>query len=101
VSAIPLKDAIEQLAQAVEKAAPADLPEIYTELFPSKRAPEVSDANAAALTQELARHIRTGIEPEEVVDLRNVIFPSAQNVYYDEEERTLRQNEPTVRSAGS
>lgn len=97
--AIPLKDAMEQLALAVEKAAPEDLVEIFAELFPAKSPPDVSETKSAAVALELARHIRTGIEPEEVVDLWNVVFPSARNVYYDEEDRALRQDEQELRYA--
>jgi hypothetical protein len=98
--AIPLEDAVEQLAQAVEKATPEDLLVIFTELFPTKPLPDVSSASSAAVAAELARHIRTGVEPEEVVDLWNLVYPSARNVYYDEEDRSLRQNERGIRYAG-
>jgi hypothetical protein len=98
--AIPLKEAIERLAQAVEKAAPEDLIEIFAELHPAKPLPDLSGTKAAALAKELALLIRTGIEPEEAVDLWNVVFPEGANFYYDEEDGTLRQTEREVRYAG-
>jgi hypothetical protein len=97
---IPLKDAIEQLARAVEAAAPEDLAEIHAELFPAKHLPDLSGANAATVAPELARSIRAGIEPEEVVDLWNVVFPADRDVYYDEEDGALRHNESEIRYAG-
>ena len=70
-----------------------DLLEIYAELFPGRPLPNVAGAKAKALAVELARHIRSGIEPEEVVDLWNVVFPADRNVYYDEEHEVVRYNE--------
>jgi hypothetical protein len=97
--AISMKEAVERLAQAVEKAAPDDLIEIFAELFPAEGLPDVSGAQAAALAKQLAERVRTGIEPEEVVDLWNVVFPADRNVSYDEEEGTLRQAERELRCA--
>jgi hypothetical protein len=87
-------DAIEKLAIAAESISRADdLVQIYAELFPGRRLPDVAGAKAKALAVELARHIRSGIEPEEVVDLWNVLFPADRNVYYDEEQEIVRYNE--------
>lgn len=92
--AIKKSDAIEKLALAAESASRADdLVEIYAELFPGRGLPNVAGAKAKALAVELARHIRSGIEPEEVVDLWNVVFPADRNVYYDEEHEVVRYNE--------
>jgi len=96
---IPLKDAVEQLAQAVEKAPPDELVEYYAELFPAQKTrPDVSGDKAAGLAQDLAQRVRNGIEPEEVVDLWNVVFPVVQRVYYDEEDATLRPAHRVLRS---
>src|SRR5262245_51661489 len=51
---VSLHEATEKLAQAVEKARPSILPEIYAELFPRK--PRV----ASPVVKELAEHIRHG-----------------------------------------
>jgi hypothetical protein len=92
--AIKKSEAIEKLALAAESACSADyLVEIYAELFPGRGLPDVAGGKAKALAVELARHIRTGIEPEEVVDLWNVIFPADRNVNYDEEHEVVRYNE--------
>src|SRR5581483_5722242 len=61
MTAIPLKDAIERLAKAVEQAGTDDLREIFAELYPAKSLPDVSDANGPALAKELARHVRRWI----------------------------------------
>ncbi len=85
--ALSKAEASERLAVGVEKARLSDLPEIYAELFP-ERTPEVpADAS------EIARQIRGGLEPEEIVDLWNVVFPEDRNVWYDEETRAIHFNE--------
>jgi hypothetical protein len=91
--AIPTKEAVEQLAKAVEKSSPDDLVQIYTELHPANPLPDVTGPKAELLAKELAAHIRAGIEPEEVVDLWNVVFPADRNVCYDEEDDVLRLSE--------
>jgi len=92
--AIKKSEAIEKLAIAAESASSADdLVEVYAELFPERGLPDVAGVKAKALAVDLARHIRSGIEPEEVVDLWNVVFPADRNVYYDEEDDVVRYNE--------
>jgi hypothetical protein len=93
--AITRIEAVERLAKAIEKASADDLVEVYTELFPANGLPA-----AGAHAQALAHHIRTRLEPEELVDLWNVVFPADRNVYYDEEEEALRYNETEARYAG-
>lgn len=92
-------EAVERLACAVEGASSDDLVEIYAELFPATPIPETTGANGQALAQRLAAHVRTSLEPEEVVDLWNVVFPSDRNVSYDEEEGVLKYNEKELRYA--
>ena len=55
-------------------------------LFPEKTSSTPPDAN------DIARHIRDGLEAEEVVDLWNVVFPEDRNVWYDEEAKEIRFN---------
>ncbi len=92
--AITKMEAVERLAKAVEQASGDDLVEIYTELFPAKAVP-----STGPLAHDLARHIRTSLEPEEVVDLWHVVFPADRNVCYDEEDEALRFNEREPRYA--
>ena len=79
--------ATEKLAQVVEKARPSDLAEIYAELFPEM---PISTSPTAS---DIARHIRDGLEAEEIVDLWNVVFPADRNVWYDEETKAIHYNE--------
>lgn len=88
--AIPLKEAVERLAQAVEQAAAEDLVEYYRELYPANPIPDAKGAEASVLAKAVAAHIREGLEPEEAVDLWNVVFPVDRRVSYDEEADTLR-----------
>jgi hypothetical protein len=83
-------EAAEKLAKGVEKAKPSDLAEIYSELFPEKpstRPPVASD---------IANHVRSGLEAEEIVDLWNVVFPADRNVWYNEEDKAIHYNEEVV-----
>jgi len=99
MTAIPKNEAIERLAKAVEKASSDDLLQIYTELHPAHPLPDVTGTKAEHLAKELAAYIRAGIEPEEVVDLWNVVFPADRYVYYDEEDDVLRQRESRLKYA--
>ena len=85
--ALSITEAAEKLAKGVENARESELAEIYTELFPEK----VLTPTPAA--SEIARHIRNGLEAEEMVDLCNVVFPKDLNVWYDEESGAIQYNE--------
>ncbi len=83
-------EAAEKLARDVEKAKSTDLAEIYSELYPEKPLP------ASPVASDIAKHVRSGLEAEEIVDLWNVVFPEDRNVWYDEEAKTIRYNEEMV-----
>jgi hypothetical protein len=83
-------EATERLAKMVGNAKPTDLDEIYAELFPEK--PPVAAPSAA----DLAQHVRSGLEAEEIVDLWNVVFPADRNVWYDEEDGKIHYNEAAI-----
>ena len=85
--AVSKVEAAERLAAGVERAKPSQLPEIYAELFP-EGAPA-----APPIASEIARHIRGGLEAEEIVDLWNVVFPEDRNVWYDDETKAIHFNE--------
>ncbi len=91
--ALSTNEAAEKLAKVVEKTKPTTLEEIYAELFPEKL---VSTLPAAG---EIARYIRNGIGPEEIVDLWNVVFPADFHVWYNEETNEIHYNEELVGSA--
>ena len=88
--ALSTTEAAERLAKDVEKAPPTALVEIYAELFPEQ--PPVAAPSAA----DLARHVRGGLEAEELVDLWNVVFPADRNVWYGEEDDRIHYNEEVV-----
>ncbi len=86
--ALSTSEAAERLAKEVEQATA--LSEIYAELFPEK--PAMVTPTAA----DLAQHVRSGLEAEELVDLWNVVFPADRNVWYDEEDEKIHYNEEAV-----
>ena len=89
--AIRKGEAAEKLALAVEAASSEDLVDIYAELFPEKAFPK--PAAAKTLVGEIVSYIRTKIEPEEIVDLWNVVFPRDRNVYYNELDEVVVYNQ--------
>ncbi len=63
------------------------------------RAPSLHNEKTSApppVASEIARHIRSGLEAEEIVDLWNVVFPEDRNVWYDEEAKSILFNEEFV-----
>ncbi len=87
---ISLPEAAERLAEGVEKANPSDLAEFYSELFPEELSP------TPPVASDIAKHIRSGLEPEELVDLWNVVFPEDRHVSYDQEANMIRYKEQVV-----
>lgn len=85
--ALSKAEAVEKLAKSIEQAKQSDLAEIYSELFP-----EVP-LSPSPLARDIAHHVRSGLEAEEIVDLWNVVFPKDRNVWYDEESESIRYNE--------
>lgn len=83
-------DAIERLAKGVEQASPSVLPEICTDIFPD------SFASGTSSPADVARHVRSGIEAEEIVDLWNVVFPEDHNVWFNEETNEIHFNEEAI-----
>ena len=86
-------NAAETLAREVEKARPHILVEIRAELFPR------TAFSAAPNADELARHVRTDLAPEEIVDLWNVVFPDDWHVRYDEMTDEIVYNEELIGTA--
>ena len=98
MSAIRKSEAVEKLAQAVNAASSDDLADICAELFPDR--PRLRPADAGTRRPEISGHVRTKMEPEEMVDLWNVVFPGHRNVYYDDAEGLLCYNQEEPWYAG-
>lgn len=90
---VTTQEAIHRLAVGVESAKTSHLGHIYTELFPQK------ERSAHPPASEIARIIRNGLEPEEIVDLWNVVFPKDRGVRYDEETDDIHYNESMLEYA--
>jgi hypothetical protein len=86
-------EAVDRLVKGVENARPDDFAEIYSELFLEKTPP------SPLVAGEIIKHIKSGIEEEEIVDLWNVVFPEDWNVWYDEEDKTFRYNQEVLGTA--
>ena len=83
-------EAVERLVKGVEKATPDYLAEFYSELFPQKTPP------STLVVGDIIKHIKNGLEEEEIVDLWNVVFPDDWNVWYNEEDKTFRYNQEVL-----
>lgn len=90
MSTLPIDQAAEKVATVVEKAKPSEVAEVFAELFPETSPAEIPSASG------LARHVRGGLEAEEIVDLWNVVFPQHRNVWYDEEQNEIHYDEEAV-----
>ncbi len=94
MAAITKQEAVDRLTQAVKKAQPDDLVEIYNDLFPEKPTTEdAANKDPAALVKKIAAHIDDGLEVEEILALWNVIFPTHRRVWFDEDEGTIHYDE--------
>jgi len=84
---VTLSAATERLASKVEADELDYLDQIYLEIFPETTVP------SPLLAGDVARIIRAGLEPEELVDLWNVVFPDHHHVWYNEETDLIYYNE--------
>jgi hypothetical protein len=87
--------ALELLTSEVREKLRADeLLEVYNEVFPDDP-PTGQEAHedSQPLIEQLADHINSGLEIDEVMDLWGLIFPKHRNVWYDEEEEQIHYNE--------
>jgi hypothetical protein len=97
---ISIDQATEKLSEALSGMTADDVVAVYNELFPDRPAKEEDvNGDARTLLAEVVEHIRRGLEPEEVLDLWNVVFPKDRNVYYDEEARRVHFNEEELESS--
>lgn len=89
--AIQKSEAVEKLAQAIAVSSSEDLADVFAELFPDR--PRLRLAEAETRRGEVTEYVRTKMEPEELVDLWNVVFPTHRNVYYDDADGLLCYNQ--------
>jgi hypothetical protein len=94
MSAVSRDRAVELLTEAVKSAHVDDLVEIHYELFPEQPiSQEEVGRNRLAVVDHILDHTHNGLEPEEIVDLWNVVFPDHWGVSFDEEEGLLHYNQ--------
>lgn len=87
--------ALELLSQQIqEKFGIDELIEVYNEVFPEAPCTEgEAHEDSQPLIQGLVKHVSSGLEMDEVVDLWGLIFPKHRDVWYDEEEERLHYTE--------
>ena len=96
---IPLDEAARRITDEVKEMANDDVVEAYNELFPDEPASDqTANGNAASLVARIVDRIKRRIEPEELVDLWNVVFPKDRQVYYDESSRLVHYEPEQVES---
>jgi len=97
MATISIDGATEKLIRAVEKMDTDDLVQVYNELFPDEpTTEEKAYEDVTSLVEQIVGHIRHGLEPEEAVDLWNVVFSADREVYFDEEANLLYFEEPSI-----
>ncbi len=78
--------AVQRLVPEIEAMGPADLAEVYNELFPSEPTTvEQAQQNRSSVWGRINDHISKGLYPEEVVSLWNVTLMNDRYASYDEE----------------
>lgn len=95
---ITRKKAGEMLAKEAEKATPADLADIYNNIYPQEKITfdEAERDHPAVLTKVL-EYIKRGLEVEDIVDLWSVIFPAHRRRWFDEEKNRFHYDETPER----
>lgn len=97
MSTIKIEAAMKRLTSAVEQMQADDILQVYNELFPNKLVTEDElSQNLTCFVEQIHDHMKQGLEPEEVVDLWNVVFPMDRGVSFDEEENLLVYEEPST-----
>ena len=90
MATISIDAAVDKLISAVEEMRADDLVQAYNELFPDEPATEEEAyEDVTPLMKRIVDRMRHGLEPEEAVDLWNVVFPAGRDVYFDEEDNVL------------
>jgi hypothetical protein len=83
----------ERIATAIERASTGTLREIAADLD------TVVSGDRSDLAQVLAAAVRSGVEPELLVDLWNVVFPEDHDVWFNEETDEIHFEPGLVESA--
>lgn len=83
--------------QIEEQFGPDELLEIDNELFEEDPyTEEEANDDPIQLVERLADYLNGEREPEEIVQVWNLIFPRHRNVWYDEESKVFHYNEPSL-----
>jgi hypothetical protein len=93
--AVNKDQALELLTRQVEENLGTDeLLEVYNEVFPDDPCTEEdAEADSGRLVEQLADHVNSGLEIDEIMDLWRLILPGHRNLWYDEEEEMIHYNE--------
>lgn len=101
MTTVTRQQAVDLLRKQVEEHFGVDeLLEVYNELFPDEPfTEEEANEDHIPLVERIVDHLKSGLEPEEIVDVWPLIFPQHGNVWYDEEEERFHYNESEVATA--
>ncbi len=78
-------EAADRLTQQVHAMNRSNLLDFHNELFPEDPISEIDTKDVSAVRRKVLDYLGRGVEVEEILDLWNVVFPDAWNVYYDDE----------------
>lgn len=85
MSTIELSVANKELLAVIERMDVDNILEAYGELFPEEDLPPRDGvADPSRYLARIVDRFENGLEPEEVVDLWNVVFPRDRRVYFNE-----------------
>jgi hypothetical protein len=88
------EQAVQRLVRELPSLRSDDLAEVYNELFPTEpTTEELARRDRSRLLDRINDHFSRGLEPEEIGDLWNVLFPRERHVSYDEESDTIHYGE--------
>jgi hypothetical protein len=89
------EQAVDLLTKQVEEHFGVDeLLEVHNEIFPNEPFTEdEANEDCSPLVERIVDRLKSGLEPEEIVEVWSVIFPRHRNVWYDEEEERFHYNE--------
>lgn len=83
-----LDEAVRRMLEKIPTFGLHDMVEVHNELFPFDRV-SAADSDRDQLLAKSVAYVETEAEPEELVDLWTVVFPSGRDVWFDEDDELM------------